>query len=133
MKDHLNSGYRRGFSLIEVMVSLGLVSFLILGTAHMLTTAIQIRMRCDRMSRSSEAAAAFLSRLKALPFESPSLEESSGEKHFQNPKDSVPYVLRWTVTDISERMKQVDVTCFAQDLPQKKAHLILYISRDLGF
>jgi len=115
------------------MVSLGLVSFLILGTAHMLTTAIQIRMRCDRMSRSSESAAAFLARLKALPFESLSLAEGSGEERFKNPKDAVPYVLRWAVTDVSERLKQADVICFAQDLPQKKAHLILYISRDLGF
>jgi len=122
-----------GFSLIEALVSLALVSFLILGTAHMLTTALQIRLRCDRMSKSSEAAAAFLSKMKSRPFESTTLEEGSGEEKFHNPKDPVSYILRWSVTDISDRMKQVEVTCFAEDLPRKRTHLILYISRDLGF
>jgi len=130
---HVRSRAQSGFSLIEVLVSLALVSFLILGTAHMLTTALQIRLRCDRMSKSSEAAAAFLSKVKSRPFESPTMAEGSGEERFHNPKDPVSYILRWSITDISDRMKQVEVTCFAEDLPQKRTHLILYISRDLGF
>lgn len=128
---HLRS--HPGFSLIEVLVSLALVSFLLLGTAFMLTRAIQIRLRCDRIAKSSEAASAFLAKLKSMPFESASLNEGSGEERFNGPGDPVSLVLRWTITDLSERLKQIEVECHATDLPQKKTHLFLYISRDLGF
>ncbi len=65
---------KRGFTLVEVLVSFALVFILITGTAQLTIHSLLVKRRADCNLRTAELASSKLEYLKSLPYESDELK-----------------------------------------------------------
>jgi prepilin-type N-terminal cleavage/methylation domain-containing protein len=123
---------RKGFTLIEVLLALVLVSLVLIGTAELLVRAQQISREAETRIRMTDALSAALESLKALPYDDPGLAngevqtrlEAAGQKTF---------VLERRTEDVSLDMKRIEMTVYADEARARGIRAVLYISRLLGF
>jgi len=124
---------QQGFSLLEVLVSFVLVTFLITGTAQLAMHSLLIQKRADCNLKAALLASSKLEYLKSLPYESDELKAAISIEFITEEGSLKIYQREWKIENISPNMKKIEIECFAQDSPQKKMRLILFLSRELGF
>jgi len=133
---HSRRAAQRGFSLIEVIFATGILSVSILGLMAMTVTSLKANQRDDRRNDSVRVASETAEVLMAAPFDkvescelsasstpgtTPSVPACLGEdiKLFPDSMQSgrivtnapgVPYNIRWTVTHLSDDLKQIVIT-----------------------
>jgi Tfp pilus assembly protein PilV len=128
-----NQRKKRGFSLVEVLVSFALVFILIAGTAQLTIHSLLVKRRADCNLRTAELASSKLEYLKSLPYESDELKEGFQMESVKAEGLLETFWREWRIQDISSNMKRVEIEIFSENYPQKNLRMVLFISKDLGF
>lgn len=127
-KDH-----KKGFSFIECLVSFSIVTFLILGTSQLLLHSLIVQKRSNFNAASAQLTISKLEYFKSLPFDSSELSEGSQTKNIKEKNSRAIFQMKWKIQDISQSLKKIEFECFSETCPEKKTHLVLFISKKLGF
>jgi len=122
-----------GFTLAEFLVSFTLVTLLITGMTQLNIHALLIKRNADLNLRTAELASSLLEYFKSLPYESEELKEGLKAETFQEEGSLEAFRREWRVDNISPSLKRIEVKCYSEKHPLKKARLVLLISRELGF
>lgn len=124
---------RKGFTLIEILISFTIVVILVMGAAQLTIHSLFVKRRSDMTVRSAELASSKLEYLKALPFESQELAEGFSVDQIQEEPGSENYQRKWQIHDISSHLKRIEIECSSESCPQKGVRVVLFYSRELGF
>lgn len=124
---------KNGFSLIELLIASALISFLIVGTAHLLMLSLAAKKKAEFHRAATYLATSQLEYLKSLPFESPELKEGSSSESVRENITSENLLKEWQIENIDESLKKVEVRVSSLVDRHKKATFLLLISRELGF
>jgi prepilin-type N-terminal cleavage/methylation domain-containing protein len=122
----------RGFSLVEVLVAAGLVSFLLVGTAEILVQSIGLQRKTDRTLRIAGLLASEAERAKSLPFEADDLAAGRHEIEVEL-QPGEPIRVEWEVGAEGTNLKRVNFTLSRNGGPERPLEAVLLISKDLGF
>ena len=128
-KDMVN----RGFTLIEALIALAVVSILILGTAQILAHALAVKKSVDEQTEACLLAAAKLEQLKARPFESADLAAGNGSEEIKGGSVAAIFTREWRIEDVSDGLKRAEVAAFSLGRPWRKVRMALYLVRELEF
>ncbi len=124
---------KKGFSLIELLISMSLIFFLLTGMAQLIIFSCAAKKKADFHLTAASLACSKLEHLKSLPFESPELEQG---RHAESVKDSLSaeVLLReWRVLDLAEDMKKIVLKISSPNNRNKEAAFVLLINRKLEF
>jgi prepilin-type N-terminal cleavage/methylation domain-containing protein len=124
---------REGFSLIETLICLALSALLITGTGQLLFLGLQLRQKSEAVVETARFASDLIERLRALPFDDPSLTEGGHEERVADPGTRLTFLLRWAVEDIDPVTKDADVTVFCESGRARDVRLQVRLDSRLGF
>ncbi len=124
---------KRGFSLIEVLVTAALVFFLLTATAQVIILSCAAQKKADFLLTAASAASAKLEQLKSLPFDSPELEAGLHADTVIINDSPAAFLREWDVEDTAGNMKKVVLKVSSSGHPGKKATFLLLVSRELEF
>jgi prepilin-type N-terminal cleavage/methylation domain-containing protein len=124
---------KRGFTLVELLVSYALVFILITGAAQLTIHSLLATSRADYNLRTAELAFSKLEYLKSLPYESEELKEGFQAESVKEGGLLETFWREWRIQDISSSIKRIEIEVFSENYPQKKLRMVLFLSRDLGF
>jgi prepilin-type N-terminal cleavage/methylation domain-containing protein len=124
---------KQGFSLVELLISLCLLTFLITATAQVIIHSFFVKRRVEINLKIAELASLKLEYLKSLPCKSDELKEGHRSELLKGDGSKERFIRAWRIQDISSSMKRVEIEVFSESYPQKKVRLVLFISRELGF
>jgi prepilin-type N-terminal cleavage/methylation domain-containing protein len=110
----------KGFTLIEVLVALGVFSVALLGLEKMHLTAIQVNTVANRLTQATTLAQDRVERFMAMPYNDPLLADTTAKgiptsyPNAGHPDPSPPpqgYTIRWEVdTDVpSAGIKTINI------------------------
>ena len=103
-----------GFSLIEVLIAIVILSFGLIALAGMQVVAIQVNTAASQLTRATTLVQDKVEELLALPFGHPDLSDTTPVGTCQSHHEAQPpegYQLTWCVdTDANSTTKTVDVT-----------------------
>lgn len=122
---------QNGFSFIEVLIALAIISFLLAGTAELLIRSSALTRRADINLNMTSLICSKLESLKSLPYESTELQANSYGEIIEGPSQQT-FRREWTIEDISADMKKIGVTVYPENHPEKTFWIGLLLSRDLG-
>jgi len=124
---------KRGFTLLELLISFAIVTILLLGAAQLTLYSLYVKRTSDCSLESAELASDKLKYLKSLPFESQELEESSNVERIRSQKRNDMFHREWTVFDVTSKMKKIEVACYSESCVHRIARIVLFYSKELGF
>ncbi len=124
---------QKGFTLIEVLISLFIFSLLILGTSQLIIYSILAQDRCQNRLSSLSIASNQIEKLKSLDFDHPKLKEGSWEEETETGENKNKFLLKVEIKNISPSLKKLVVQCSPQNQHDKKVALAVYISKEMGF
>lgn len=127
-----NRGKRRGFSFIEVLLAMALISFLLSGTAELVIRSISLKKKAEVNLQMAALVSSKLECLKSLPYESGELQAASYNEILEGRFPEV-YLREWMIEDISSNMKRIELTVYPENHPEKTLRISLFLSRELGF
>ena len=122
-----------GFTLVELLISFALITFLISGTAQLTIHSLFAKSRADHNLRSAELAASKLEYFKSLAYESDELKEGIQTETIKEEGAQQIYLIEWRIQDTSLNMKRIEMEIYFKNYPQKKTRVVLLLSRELGF
>jgi len=123
----------QGFSLIEVILASGLVSFLLVGTAELLIQSLTVQRTTDDSIRVAGLLSAEAEKLRTMPFAADELSPGDHEVELSLPGGDDPVTLRWMVEDEGTAMKKVSFSLSRNGRPGRPLEAVLRLSEDLGF
>jgi Tfp pilus assembly protein PilV len=121
-----------GFSLVEVLLAAGLISFLLAGTAELMIKSIEVTRHSDRLVRLTGRLASEIEELKALPFDAEDLAAGRNELRLRTDPDGKPVRVEWTVEAVSENLKRVNFKLSREERPDRVLEAVLLITRELA-
>jgi prepilin-type N-terminal cleavage/methylation domain-containing protein len=127
-----NRGKRRGFSFIEVLLAMALISFMLSGTAELVIRSISLKKKAEVNLQMAALVSSKLECLKSLPYESGELQAASYNEILEGRFPEV-YLREWMIEDISSNMKRIELTVYPENHPEKTLRISLFLSRELGF
>jgi prepilin-type N-terminal cleavage/methylation domain-containing protein len=133
MRKKMKKNNQRGFTLLELLISFTIVALLLLGAVQLTLHSLYVKRASDCGLESAELASDKLEYLKSFPFESPELEENSNIERISSQRRNDVFQRGWTVVDVSQNLKKIEVECYSESCAHKKARLVLFYSKELGF
>jgi prepilin-type N-terminal cleavage/methylation domain-containing protein len=124
---------KKGFSLIELLISSSLILFLIAGAAQLMGLSLAAKRNADFHFRASRIASSRLETLKALPHDSEKLKAGAHEELVIDPSSPETYRIAWRVEDIDQSLKKVVLEFSSPKKPRRKAVFCLLLCRELEF
>jgi prepilin-type N-terminal cleavage/methylation domain-containing protein len=124
---------KKGFSLIELLISSTLILFLIAGTAQLLGLSLVAKRNADFHFRAARLASSRLEHLKSLPHDSADLKAGVHEEAINDPTSPESYRIAWRVEDLDQDLKKVVLDFYSPDKPRRKAVFCLLLCRELEF
>jgi prepilin-type N-terminal cleavage/methylation domain-containing protein len=124
---------RRGFSLIELLISSSLILILITGTAQLLIFSLAAKRTADAHFTAVRRASSRLEEFKSLPFDDESLKAGSHHEIIADPVSPDRFTIRWQVEDVDENLKKIVLEIHPQDKPQRRTAFCLLLCRELEF
>jgi prepilin-type N-terminal cleavage/methylation domain-containing protein len=124
---------QRGFTLLELLISFTIVSILLLGAVQLTLHSMFVKRASDCSLESAELASDKLEYLKSLPFDSPELLESFNAERIESQRRADFFKRQWAISDVSSEMKKIEVECYSESCVKRKARIVLFYSRKLGF
>ena len=122
-----------GFSLIEVLVSMALALLLIIGTMELISYSLWVKKKGDLASGLAHTAASRLEALKAVPIDTEARRPGEYEASVWNDLSRETLRQEWTIAKAGEGLQRVILTTRSLDYPESELHLMLLLSRDIGF
>ncbi|MBN2245588.1 MAG: prepilin-type N-terminal cleavage/methylation domain-containing protein [Candidatus Aminicenantes bacterium] len=129
----VSSKFKKGFSLIEVLISLAVITFLLLGTAHSIVFTLKVDRRSSIKIWATELALAKIEYLKSISFDHPHMENGSYEEEIKVSHSQEVYLRTWEISDLSHREKKVDIDCRAVNERTIIIKFSFILSKELGF
>jgi len=124
---------KRGFSLIELIVSMSLIFFVLAATAQLVTLSCAAKKKADFIFTATGYACSKLEYLKSLVFESPELEPGSHSESVKGDDSAEIFCREWRVENLAENMKKVVLKIFSPNDTRKEVAFVLLICRELEF
>lgn len=124
---------KKGFSLIELLISSTLILFLIAGTAQLLGLSLVAKRNADFHFRAARLASSRLEHLKSLPHDSADLKAGGHMEDITDPTSPESYRIAWRVEDLDQDLKKVVLDFYSPDKPRRKAVFCLLLCRKLEF
>ena len=104
---------QRGFTLVEVMIAVAVLTIAVLGIATMQVVAIQVNARSGRIGNSSDILQDRMETLMTLPFNHADLVDTTPVGQCEAHEDLDPptnYMVRWCVDDSADgETKNIDL------------------------
>lgn len=122
-----------GFTLIEFLICSSIITFLIVGTAQMMSHSLLVKKRSECSIKSVELASAKLEYLKSLSYEDEKLNAGSVSEFVRTGDSENLFYREWRIQDVDADMKKIEIGCFHVNYPQKGTRLVLFLSGKLGF
>ncbi|MCP2620269.1 prepilin-type N-terminal cleavage/methylation domain-containing protein [Candidatus Aminicenantes bacterium AC-334-K16] len=127
------TGKKKGFSLIEVLMTLAISIFILLGTAEALLHCLSVKRRVEIREKVRQLISTEIETLRSYDFTSSNLKEGTSIFSVQDKISSREYRLIKTIQDKAPGLKSIKITAFPHDRPTLRTEVIFYISQDLGF
>ena len=124
---------KKGFSLIELLISSSLILFLIAGTAQLLGLSLVAKRNADFHFRAARLASSRLELFKSLSHDSPELEAGTHEEVIIDPSSPESLRIAWRVEDLDKNLKKVVLEFFSPNKTRRKAVFCLLLCRELEF
>lgn len=124
---------RPGFGLIETLITLGLSVFFIAGTGQLLVQSLRLHQKSESDLSTARLASTSIERLRSLPFENETLLAGDYEDWVADATSGRRFHRRWHIEDINPEIKQVDMEVSSDNSRFRSLHLLLRMSRGLGF
>jgi type IV pilus assembly protein PilV len=106
----------KGFTLIEVLVAIVMLSLGLLGLGRMHIAAIQVNTIASRLTQGTTLAQDKAEQLMALPYDHPMLADHT------DPPNPQGYTVRWVViTDVPSGIKTINIFVAWKNLQAEKA------------
>jgi prepilin-type N-terminal cleavage/methylation domain-containing protein len=122
---------RRGFTLIEVLVSLTLIAILVAGAAELICLSLLLKRKADAHASAARLVAEKLEGLRSLPFDDDGLRAGANTETVAAAAGEGAYVREWVIEDLSTTTKRLGVHIMSDG--RTLARAVLLVSRDLGF
>jgi prepilin-type N-terminal cleavage/methylation domain-containing protein len=123
----------RGFTLVEFLVSLTLVTLLLTGTVQLTIYSLLVKRNADLNLKITEHASSLFEHFKSFPYESEELKEGLVAETIKEEGSFETFIRKWKIEEISPHLKEIELEVTSEKYSQKKIRLVLYISRELGF
>lgn len=123
----------KGFTLIEFLASLSIVTFLLLGTAQSIVFSLKADRRSSIKIWATELALAKIEELKSIPFDNPRMNNGSYNDTVENNHTKEEYRRNWTISDLSGIGKKIEIECRAINEDTILIKFVAIISEELGF
>ncbi len=124
---------RRGFGLIETLITLSLSVFFIAGTGQLLFQSLRLHQKCESEAGTVRAAISSLEYLRSLPFDHRELEEGDHEDWITEPDTVQRIRRRWRIEGLNPEAKRVEIEVSMEGSRSRALRLLMHISKDLGF
>jgi len=124
---------KRGFGLIEVLVSAALLLFLIAGTAQLLMLSLAAKSSADFAFAAARRATAMLEHDKTLLFDDPELQPGTTSPAVDDTVFPARLAATRRVEAVNAAMKRITVVVSNKFSPRKKQTYCLTLCRELGF
>ncbi len=128
-----NKTSRRGFSLIELLISSALILFLISGTAQLLVFSLAANRTADSHFAAARLASSRLEKLKSLPFDDENLQAGRHGEDIADPASPEVFSMRWEVEDKEDDLKKIILAIHPRGQPQRTTVFCLLLCRELKF
>ncbi|MCP2520050.1 prepilin-type N-terminal cleavage/methylation domain-containing protein [Candidatus Aminicenantes bacterium AC-335-K20] len=123
----------KGFSLIEVLISLFIFIFILISLLSLTTTCLFIKRNSEINFLSSKITAEKLEYLKSMPFENVALKPGIYREELVLKSHKKIYIRKWKISNLSSNLKRIEIQVWEKNHPERKVEFLLYISKDLGF
>jgi len=124
---------KKGFNLIELLISSSLILFLVAGTAQLLGLSLTAKRNADFHFRAARLASSRLELFKSLSHDSPELEAGTHEEVIIDPSSPESLRIAWRVEDLDKNLKKVVLEFFSPNKTRRKAVFCLLLCRELEF
>jgi hypothetical protein len=119
--------------LIETLITLGLSVFFVAGTGELLVQSLRLQQKSDSDLCTTRLASTSIERLRSLPFENEALHAGDYEDWVPDATSGRRFHRRWHIEDITPEVKQVEMEVSSDVSRFRSLHLLLRMSRGLGF
>ena len=123
---------KRGFSLVELLIGLGLILFLVLATAELVLLSMRAKGQAEAAQAAFGLVTEKLEELRSLRPDDPGLEPGARAEAVSPPGEERLFLRKWTVEALAAGLKRVEVEVTAED-GGRGAAMVLYLSREAGF
>ena len=123
----------RGFTLIEVLVTLSLVTFLVAGTGELISLSLLAKRKAEAHAGVIHHLTDKLEGLRSLPFDHPELRAGRYEEEIAARGADPAFLLEWNIEDLSGGMKRIGVFVSSRGRTPATAKAVLLVSGKLGF
>jgi type IV pilus assembly protein PilV len=123
---------QEGFTLIEVLISMAVLSFGMLAVASMQTVAIRVNSFSNRLTEGTTLVQDKIEELMGLPFNDPNLSDPTPGagpcQAYTDPPSSHGYTVGWCVDlNAAGTSKTVNVTASWRNLGQLKSFSLSFV------
>ena len=127
-----NRKQHRGFSLIDLLVSMTITSFLILGMAQLMCHSILVKRKTDCSVRAAELAYSKIEYLRTAALNG-AVSETSQSEEIKDARVNHTFHRKWRIYEVSPEVKKIEMECWAINYPRKMTKIMLILSTELGF
>jgi type IV pilus assembly protein PilV len=108
-KNHINN--ENGFSLLEVLISIVVLSIGLLGVANMQVVAISVNNNANQLTQATTITQDKVEELMSLPFTAAALADATppGEFTTSNEDNPAGYTVQWQVDNNTDGTKTINV------------------------
>jgi prepilin-type N-terminal cleavage/methylation domain-containing protein len=122
----MNKSARKGFTLIEVLIALALVTTLIVGAAELMVLAVRIKIKADSNLELSDMATARLEENKSAGNANQAAFSAIGRR-------LASYRGGWETDGADANLIRLGFEIYPELEPEAVLTLIIFYSKDLGF
>jgi len=124
---------RRGFSLIELLISSAITFFLLLGAGQLVLHSILFQHTSDKTLKAVELASRKSEYLKSLSYDDIDAGGEEKSEIVAEEGTNGSYCLSWTGEEVSPGFKRIIITCFPENDSRRTVKTVLLLSKYLGF
>lgn len=124
---------KKGFTLIEFLVSLTIVTFLLLGTAQSIVFSLKADRRSSIKIWATELTLAKIEELKSISFDNPQMNNGKYSDTVEVNHTKEVYQRKWTISDLSGIGKKIEIESRAFNEDTILIKFVFFISEELGF
>ena len=123
----------KGFSLIELLISLTIILILVTGIAELLVYSLSAKRKAEAHIKVLNYITAKLEQIKTCDFEGDELQEGDSSEILGDVDSQETFHRETKVRNAGPDLKRIEVSIFSEVRPGQGAQMVLFLSRELGF